>query len=384
VHVTHLTLVDFRNYRRADLALEPGPTLLVGRNGQGKTNLVEAIGYPSLGRSHRVSGDSALVREGEEAAIVRMRVAHDDRSIVVELQLNKSGTNRAQVNGSVVRMRELPRYVHTVLFAPEDLALVRGEPSGRRAFMDALVVQRTPRLAAIFGDYERVLRQRNSLLKSARASRLPADTLTTLDVWDERLVTLGVEIMAARMALIAELRPHLADGYAAIAGGEHRATIGLRHSASDSSGDGPIDDSDSLDMVRTAEQFHSSLAERRRAEVERAVTLVGPHRDDLVLTLNGLPARSHASHGESWSYALALKLGAARVLRADAVAGDPIVILDDVFAELDEGRRERLADAIADFEQVLITAAVENDVPARLAATHIRIAAGAVVEAGEL
>ncbi|MFN3708365.1 DNA replication/repair protein RecF [Microcella sp.] len=378
MHVTHLSLANFRNYARAELALAAGPTLLVGRNGQGKTNLVEAISYPSLGGSHRVAGDAALVRAGEDAAIVRMRVAHDDRAIVVELQLNKSGTNRAQVNGSVVRMRELPRYVHTVLFAPEDLALVRGEPSGRRAFLDALVVQRSPRMAGTIGDYERVLRQRNSLLKSARASRLSADTLTTLDVWDERLVTLGVEIMAARMALVAELRPHLAAGYSAVAGDDHAATMGMRHSAADPGGDAPLDDRDELDTDRAAEQFRFSLAERRRAELERAITLVGPHRDDLVLTLNDLPARTHASHGESWSYALALKLAAARVLRADAVAGDPIVILDDVFAELDEGRRERLADAVADFEQVLITAAVENDVPERLAATRIPIVAGTI------
>lgn len=380
MHVTHLSLSDFRNYARAELALGPGPTLLVGRNGQGKTNLVEAIGYPSLGGSHRVAGDQALVRAGEEAAIVRMRVAHDERAIVVELQLNKTGANRAQVNGSVVRMRELPRYVHTVLFAPEDLALVRGEPSGRRSFLDALVVQRTPRMAGTIGDYERVLRQRNSLLKSARASRLSPDALTTLDVWDDRLVSLGVEIIAARVALVAELRPHLLAGYSAVAGDDHRAEVGMRHTIVDPSGEGPLHSDDTIDVQRAADQFRYSLADRRRAELERAVTLVGPHRDDLVLTLNGLPARTHASHGESWSYALALKLAAARVLRADAVAGDPIVILDDVFAELDEGRRERLANAVSDFEQVLITAAVENDVPERLAASRIHIAAGHIVE----
>lgn len=381
MHVTHLSLVDFRNYARAELSLDAGPTLLVGRNGQGKTNLVEAIGYPSLGGSHRVAGDQALVRAGAESAVVRLRVAHDDRAIVVELQLNHTGANRAQVNGSAVRMRELPRYVHTVFFAPEDLALVRGEPAGRRSFLDALVVQRAPRMAGTISDYERVLRQRNSLLKSARASRLDADALTTLDVWDERLVTLGVEIMAARVALVTALRPHLAAGYAAVAGDDHTADVGLRHTAVDPSGDGPVHVDDVLDVDTAAAQFRYSLAERRRAELERAVTLVGPHRDDLVLTLNGLPARTHASHGESWSYALALKLGAARVLREDAVAGDPIVILDDVFAELDEGRRERLADAVSDFEQVLITAAVENDVPARLAAARIRIAAGTIVDA---
>lgn len=381
MHVTHLSLVDFRNYERAEVSLGPGPTLFVGRNGHGKTNLVEAIGYAALGGSHRVSSDQPLVRAGQDAAIVRMRVEFEGRAVVVELQLNRTGTNRAQVNGSVVKMRDLPRYFSSVLFAPEDLALVRGEPSGRRTYLDALVVQRAPRFAGVIADYERVVRQRNSLLKSARASRLPADSLTTLDVWDERLVQLGTELMAARVDLVAALRPHIGDSYAAVAGESHRAEVGLRHSASGSTGDdGPLMVDDALDVARTAEQFRFSLAEKRRAELDRAVTLVGPHRDDLVLTLNGLPARGYASHGESWSFALALKLAAARVLRVDAVAGDPVVVLDDVFAELDEGRRERLADAVSDFEQVLITAAVENDVPSRLAAATVRIASGVVVD----
>lgn len=387
MHVTHLSLTDFRNYERAEVSLGPGPTLFVGRNGHGKTNLVEAIGYAALGGSHRVSSDQPLVRAGQDAAIVRMRVEFEGRAVIVELRLNRTGTNRAQVNGSVVKMRDLPRYFSSVLFAPEDLALVRGEPSGRRTYLDALVVQRAPRFAGVIADYERVVRQRNSLLKSARASRLPADSLTTLDVWDERLVQLGTELMAARVDLVAALRPHIADSYAAVAGESHRAEVGLRHSASGSTGDdGELMIDDALDVTRTAEQFRFSLAEKRRAELERAVTLVGPHRDDLVLTLNGLPARGYASHGESWSFALALKLAAARVLRVHAVAGDPVVVLDDVFAELDEGRRERLADAVSDFEQVLITAAVENDVPSRLAAATVRIASGVVerpAEAGE-
>jgi len=378
VHVTHLSLSDFRNYARAELALGPGPTLLVGRNGQGKTNLVEAIGYPSLGGSHRVAGDQALVRAGEEAAIVRMRVAHDERAIVVELQLNKTGANRAQVNGSAVRMRELPRYVHTVLFAPEDLVLVRGEPSGRRSFLDALVVQRTPRMAGIIGDYERVLRQRNSLLKSARASRLSPDALTTLDVWDDRLIDLGTQLITARAEVVELLRPHVAQAYSAVAGDDHRTRIALRLSIHGSADDAfPAEQV--ADTAQLAEIFRARVSERRRDELDRAVTLVGPHRDDLVLELNGLPARGYASHGESWSYALALKLASAEVLRADAVAGDPVLILDDVFAELDHGRRERLADAVGGYEQVLITAAVGADVPERLAATRIGISAGTIM-----
>jgi len=386
VHVTHLTLVDFRNYARADVELSPGTTLFVGRNGQGKTNLIEAIGYLSTVSSHRVSTDQALVRAGQESAIVRMRVQHEERALVMELQLNRTGANKAQVNRGAVRTRELPRYFASVLFAPEDLSLVRGEPSGRRAYLDALVVQRSPRFAGIISDYERVVRQRNSLLKSARASRLPADSLTTLDVWDDRLVELGTALMVARHELVEQLRPRISQAYRAVAGDEHDTGVSIQRSIdadapTDAATTAPVEAAEAGgDPVIVAAAFRERLASRRRDELDRAVTLVGPHRDDLVLDLNGLPARGYASHGESWSFALALKLASAEVLRVDAVAGDPVLVLDDVFAELDEGRRERLADAIVDYEQVLITAAVGRDVPERLRATTVRIAAGAIVE----
>ncbi|MDX2025358.1 DNA replication/repair protein RecF [Microcella sp.] len=383
MHVTHLSLADFRNYARADVALAPGAVLFVGRNGQGKTNLVEAIAYAGSAASHRVSNDHALIRFGADSAVVRLRVQHDDRAVVIEVELNRGSPNRAQVNRSAVRLRELPRYFASVIFAPEDLSLVRGDPGGRRAFLDTLVVQRSPRFASVLSDYERVVRQRNSLLKSARASRLPADSLTTLDVWDDRLVSLGTELIVARAELIDAMRPHVARAYSAVAGDDHHTRLSLRLSVDDDDDDDrsfpsppeTIDDADTI-----ADRFRRRLAQRRRAELDRAVTLVGPHRDDLVLELNGLPARGYASHGESWSYALALKLASAEVLRAEAVAGDPVLILDDVFAELDEGRRERLADAVGGFEQVLITAAVGADVPARLAATRIGIAAGEIVD----
>ncbi|MFM2352692.1 MAG: replication/repair protein RecF [Actinomycetota bacterium] len=382
MHVTHLSLADFRNYARADVALAPGAVLFVGRNGQGKTNLVEAIAYAGSAASHRVSTDQALIRFGAESAVVRLRVQHDDRAVVIEVELNRTSPNRAQVNRSPVRLRELPRYFASVIFAPEDLSLVRGDPGGRRAFLDTLVVQRTPRFASVISDYERVVRQRNSLLKSARASRLPADSLSTLDVWDDRLVSLGTEVIVARAQLVEAMRPHVARAYSAVAGDDHHTRLALRLSVDDDDDDeesrSPLDDVDDADTI--AHRFRERLAQRRRAELDRAVTLVGPHRDDLVLELNGLPARGYASHGESWSYALALKLASAEVLRVDAVAGDPVLILDDVFAELDEGRRERLADAVGSFEQVLITAAVGADVPARLAATRIGIASGAIVD----
>jgi DNA replication and repair protein RecF len=378
VHVTHLQLVDFRNYAQAEVALQAGPVLFIGRNGQGKTNLVEAVAYAGTASSHRVATDQALIRAGAEAAVIRARVQHDDRAVVIELQLNRASPNRAQVNGSAVRMRELPRYFTSVLFAPEDLALVRSDPGVRRDFLDGLVVQRTPRLASVVADYDRVVRQRNSLLKSARASRLRPEQLTTLDVWDDRLVDLGTQLITARAEVVGLLRPHVARAYSAVAGDDHRTRIALRLSIH-----GVADEGFPLEEVpppsEIAELFRARVAERRRDELDRAVTLVGPHRDDLVLELNGLPARGYASHGESWSYALALKLASAEVLRADAVAGDPVLILDDVFAELDHGRRERLADAVGAYEQVLITAAVGADVPERLAATRIGISAGTIV-----
>ncbi len=380
MHVTHLALTDFRNYERAEVALAPGAVLFVGRNGQGKTNLVEAIAYAGSASSHRVSSDQALIRFGAESGTVRLRVQHDDRALVIEIEVNRSSPNRAQVNRSPVRMRELPRYFASVIFAPEDLSLIRGDPGIRRAFLDTLVAQRSPRFAGVIADYERVVRQRNSLLKSARASRLAADNLPTLDVWDERLVSLGTEIIVARADLVDALRPHVAQAYAAVAGDDQITRMSLRLSIHDDGDDGvPPETTPGVDEL--ADTFRLRLHERRRAELDRAVTLVGPHRDDLVLTLNDLPARGYASHGESWSYALALKLASAQVLRAEAVAGDPVLILDDVFAELDEGRRERLADAVAGFEQVLITAAVGADVPERLAATRIGIVAGTVEQA---
>lgn len=383
MHVAHLTLADFRNYEHAEIALDPGAVLFVGRNGQGKTNLVEAIAYAGTASSHRVSTDQALIRFGAESAIIRARVHHDDRAIVVEIELNRGSPNRAQVNHSAVRVRDLPRYFSSVVFAPEDLALVRSDPAVRRGFLDTLVVQKTPRFAGVMADYERIVRQRNSLLKSARASRLPADKLTTLDVWDDRLVSLGTEIIVARAALVNDLQPHVARAYSAVAGDEHRTRLSMRLSVNgrgDDEAATSVDDlaDDSADQV--AERFRQALIENRRAELDRAVTMIGPHRDDLVLELNDLPARGYASHGESWSYALAMKLASAEVLRENAVAGDPVLILDDVFAELDEGRRERLADAVGGFEQVLITAAVGADVPERLAARRISVVAGTIVQ----
>jgi len=388
VIVRQLSLTDFRNYENLDVELRPGANLFVGSNGQGKTNLVEALGYLSTLGSHRTSVDQAMIRQGQDAAIVRARLAHAEREVLAEVQINRSTANRAQVNRSAIKTRDLPRYFSSVLFAPEDLALVRAEPSGRRRFMDELLVLRAPRMSAVIADYERVLRQRNTLLKSARQSAVRGDQLSTLDIWDERLVALGSEIIQARSALVAELSPEVSAAYTAIAGADHAAVLTSYLSIL-----ATTPDEDAADETATragvvtasvaAEEFRAALARLRRAEVDRGVTLAGPHRDDLVLELNGLPARGYASHGESWSFALALKLASAAVLRRESSMGDPVLILDDVFAELDQSRRGRLADAVGDFEQVLITAAGFEDVPANLATHVVRIAAGRVVDDGD-
>lgn len=382
--VRHLSLRDFRNYETAELPLEPGANVLIGSNGQGKTNLVEALGYLSTLGSHRVSVESAMVRQGHESAIIRARVENGEKAILLEVQLNRTGANRAQANRSVIKSRELPRYFSSVLFAPEDIMLIRGEPSGRRKFLDQLLVLRAPRMTAVMTDYERVLKQRNTLLKSARASN--GSQLGTLDIWDERLVTLGSEIIEARSTLVADLAPEVAHAYASVAGADHSASLGSYLSIRALSAEDDAEpDTSSVVVERitadlAAEGFRAALARLRRAELARGVTLAGPHRDDLVLHLNGLPARGYASHGESWSFALALKLASAQLLRRESNAGDPVLVLDDVFAELDQSRRDRLAAAVADFEQVLITAAVLDDVPKSLFGRVVHISAGRILD----
>ncbi|GEB45942.1 MULTISPECIES: DNA replication/repair protein RecF [Microbacterium] len=378
--VEQLGLKDFRNYAEADVELSSGANVFVGRNGQGKTNLVEAIAYLATLGSHRVSNDAPLVRDGTDAAIVRARLTHGERSVLLELQLNRQGANKARVNGVNVRTSELPRYAQVVLFAPEDLQIVRGDPSARRRFADQLIVQRTPRMAGVIGDYDRVLRQRSALLKSARARGLRGEALRTLDVWDEKLVALGTEVIEARSALASDLSDPVAAAYAAIAGADHEPRLSWALSV----GGGDPEEGDAVDGARSSEpladQFRAALAAKRSAELERGLTLVGPHRDDLVLRVRGLPVKGYASHGESWSVALALRLASAELLRAESRLGDPVLILDDVFAELDAGRRTRLAELAGGYEQVIVTSAVEEDVPDVLRAHVVRVEAGRIEE----
>lgn len=384
--VEQLSLVDFRNYAAADLSLHPGINVFVGRNGQGKTNLAEAIAYFATLGSHRVSQDAPMVRDGADAAIIRARLAHGERRVILEAQLNRSGSNKARVNGSTVKTAELPRYAQVVLFAPEDLQIVRGDPSSRRRFADQLLIQRSPRMAGVLGDYDRVLKQRTALLKSARARGIRGEELSTLDVWDDKLVQLGTQVVRARLALAQDLARPLAEAYTTIAGADHRPELEWALTIDGASTD---DDDDATSAAapearspqELEDRFRQALAAKRAAELDRGITLVGPHRDDLLLRVRGLPVKGYASHGESWSVALSLRLASARLLREQSMLGDPVLILDDVFAELDADRRGRLAGVAVDFEQVIVTAAVEADVPEELRARTVYVEAGTIREA---
>ncbi|MFM9368935.1 DNA replication/repair protein RecF [Streptomyces sp. Da 82-17] len=373
MHVTHLSLADFRSYARVEVPLEPGVTAFVGPNGQGKTNLVEAVGYLANLGSHRVSSDAPLVRMGADRAIVRAAVRQGERQQLIELELNPGKANRARINrSSQVRPRDVLGILRTVLFAPEDLALVKGDPGERRRFLDELVTARSPRMSGVRSDYDRVLKQRNTLLKSAAMARRHGGRsmdMSTLDVWDQHLARAGAELLAQRLDLIATLQPLADKAYEQLAPGGGPLTLEYRPSAEGSG----------HSREELYEQLIEALASVRKQEIERGVTLVGPHRDDLLLKLGQLPAKGYASHGESWSYALALRLASYDLLRAEG--NEPVLVLDDVFAELDARRRERLAELVAPGEQVLVTAAVDDDVPEILTGTRYAVGAGEVTRA---
>lgn len=422
------------------MELEPGVNAFVGANGQGKTNLVEAVGYVATLGSHRVATDTPLIRAGASRAIVRTRIVRGDRASTVELEITQGKANRARINrGQPGRARDALGVLRTVLFAPEDLALVKGDPDGRRRFLDQLIVLMVPRLSAVFADYERVLKQRSALLKSARVARRSGGTdpaaLATLDVWDGRLVELGAEIVSLRLQLVDALGPVVASAYEAVSEGKGEAQLAYRSSSTgpvdnsgpgwgkldaddsgrrategdpkvnrspsdtsgDESADGPDSDRESpVPVSRIRDEMSEALARVRPQELDRGVSLVGPHRDDLVLSLGGLPVKGYASHGESWSFALALRLASFWLLGGSAELGaappeapafwdpdhgtdaDPVLILDDVFAELDTRRRERLAELVVPARQVLVTAAVAEDVPSALRGARFHVEPGVV------
>ncbi|MCU6480771.1 DNA replication/repair protein RecF [Arthrobacter sp. A2-55] len=404
----HLSLTDFRSYEQVELSLSPGVTVLVGSNGLGKTNLVESIGYLSSLASHRVSSDLPLLRIGTERSLIRAQLVRGEQKVMVEVEINASRANRARINrANPVRARDILGICRSVLFAPEDLALVKGDPANRRRFLDELLVVLAPKHAATRMEYDRVLKQRNALLKSARAAHFSRSgvnegQLATLDVWDAHLAAAAAKLLAARLDLVERLRPYMAEAYAQLTDGTKTLQAIYRSSLDTPAGIQDMHDGDSADTSgqpasppedgelanctedELAKRYIAALSAARPRELDRGMTLVGPHRDDLELLLGDSPARGYASHGESWSVALALRLASFHVLGADSpIAGNqPILILDDVFAELDAERRSKLALMVAGAEQVLVTAAVGGDIPDELAAAHVQVIPGGVQARG--
>lgn len=365
MYVRRLALRDFRSWAHVDLDIAPGRTVFVGPNGFGKTNLVEALWYCATLGSHRVGSDTPLIRSGADKAVVSAIVVSEGRELAVDIEIAAGRANKARLNRSPVRStREILGAVRAVLFAPEDLALVRGDPAERRRFLDELATVRRPAVAAIRADYEKVLRQRTALLKSAGGARYRGGVVDSLDVWDGHLAAHGAKLIAARLELVGLLAPAVERAYEMLAPASRPASIGYRTSLE-------LVDGNSTEIAELEGALLTELERRRQAEIERGMCLVGPHRDDLELRLGNQPAKGFASHGESWSTALALRLAAYELLRCEG--SEPILILDDVFAELDVGRRNALANAASTAEQVLITAAVADDIPADWDARRIGV-----------
>lgn len=417
MYLEHLSLTDFRSYAQVDLTLAPGVTVLVGSNGLGKTNLVEAIGYLATLSSHRVSQDGPLLRFGTEVALIRAQLVRGEQKVMVEVEINATRANRARINrANPVRARDILGLCRTVLFAPEDLALVKGDPGNRRRFLDELLVVLLPKHLGTRSDYDKVLKQRNALLKSSRSqhfsrSGVSESQLSTLDVWDQHMAVAAANLLLARLELLNRLRPHLSEAYAQLTDGSkvlralYRSSLdqqvetaepetGYRdmHDAVSSDAFGEpsggslpeVPDGEDLSLCSVeelAQRYRAELVASRTRELERGMSLVGPHRDELDLLLGNAPARGYASHGESWSIALALRLASFHVLDEDKhVAGNqPILILDDVFAELDAQRRRKLALMVAAAEQVLVTAAVGEDIPEELSGSTVKVIPGGVI-----
>jgi DNA replication and repair protein RecF len=380
-------LTNFRNYETADIEFSSGVNLIYGPNGQGKTNLVEALNFFAGLDSHRVAGHSPLIKQGKSTAIISLELSHEARDLLLEYEINTESSNRARLNKSeVTKPKDILGYLNSVIFAPEDLDIVKRDPSNRRAFLDQLIVQFNPRMHGVYADYDRVLKQRNTLLKSARATGTKGDSLSTMDAWDQALVKNGTEIIAARVAITEKLSPSLVANYQNIAKSNNEPSMFIRSSVVESRklDQDDLETQDSLETTNKeeiSELFQQKLSLVRPKELERGITLVGPHRDDLQLNLGSLPAKGYASHGESWSYALSLKLASLEILKSESKLGDPILILDDVFAELDKDRREKLSNLVQQNEQVLITAAVIEDVPQNLLAKKFQVESGRVSNA---
>jgi len=364
--VTAIELTGWRNYQSQSVVMTGSPTLFVGKNGQGKTNLVEAMVYAALGRSHRTHLDATLVAAGQDRAVVRMRVENNDRKIDIDLSVTSSGSNTLRINGNTAKKRDVARMFPLVIFAPEDLDLVRGEPSSRRQFLDDVVHEISLEGASDLAEFDRILRQRNSLLKTLRTSQSAAE-MGTLDTWTESLVDAAALVMITRRQIVSQLQPSFTRHYSAIAGSGDSAHMSLTESVDDETPDRQI-----ADALR--QMFHV----KRKDEIERGSTLIGPQRDDLTLTLNHLPGRTHSSQGEAWSLALAMRLAMKDIVTKHSLAGDPVVILDDVFAELDEGRRTRLGEHLAGIEHLIVTAADDSTIPSSIMGERFRVDDGKI------
>jgi DNA replication and repair protein RecF len=375
--VQALHLDSFRSYNEVLVEFVPGVNVLIGPNGQGKTNIVEAIYYLATLTSHRVASENPLVSAGKASAVIRARINEEDRTVAIDIEITPGKTNRAKINRSPLpRVRDVLGIVRVIMFAPEDLALVKGDPSERRSFMDHTLIQRTPRFMGVKTDYEKVLRQRNALLKSSNRDNIDS----TLDVWNEQLAKLGAEITHTRIQFIRDLKPHIRKRYHSISGGEKAVSsseIFLTYQSKYL-----IDDEiEALTQDEIRDRILDELSARRKDELIRGVTLVGPHRDELFIGLGELPLKGYASHGESWSAALALRVASADVLKTDGI--EPILILDDVFAELDVMRRATILELTKNAPQVFITAAVESDVPSELEGARFHVSLGTVIPVGE-
>jgi DNA replication and repair protein RecF len=380
-------LTNFRNYESADIEFSSGVNLIYGPNGQGKTNLVEALNFLSGLDSHRVAGHTPLIKQGESTAIISLELSHEDRDLLLEYEINSDSINRARLNKSqVTKPKDILGYLNSVIFAPEDLDIVKRDPTNRRSFLDQLIIQFNPRMHGVYSDYDRVLKQRNTLLKSARATGTKGEGLSTLDAWDQALIKNGTEIIAARVSITEKLTPGLVANYKNIAKSNNEPSMFIRSSVVATS-QLDHDDLETQNLLSATDKdeitalFQEKLSSVRPKELERGITMIGPHRDDLQLNLGSLPAKGYASHGESWSYALALKLASLEILKQESRLGDPILILDDVFAELDKDRREKLSHLVQQNEQVLITAAVIEDVPENLLARKFQVDSGKVSNA---
>ncbi len=359
MRINKLALTNFRSYNSLELDLQPGVITFIGDNGSGKTNIAESLIYLSFLSSHRVSNNVPLISLGNQQAIIRAEVQREDRTLQIDLEINSSKAKRARINGNPTRsQREILGAIQIVYFSPEDLDLVRGEPGTRRDFLDRLLITRTPRLAGVIADYERVVKQRNALLKTRTSA-------AALAPWNEQLIKLGAELTAERIALIDALNPHVAKNYANL-NEVKPASISYKCST-----EGVTRNIDENITALTAR-----LEEVAYQEIERGVSLIGPHRDDLHLQLGDFPAKGYASHGESWSMAISLRIGSFNLLKSEGAS--PILILDDVFAELDTSRRIQLMSATQLAEQTFITAAVESDLPAELLTQRFYVTPGVV------